>query len=87
MLRTIPRRRSAAGGCSNLGLMYANGRGVPEDDVQAYAWFSIVAAQGNEKAKKYKGIIEKKMTRSQVAEAQKLARECVEKNYKGVAQL
>ena len=24
----------------NLGLMYVNGRGVPQDDAQALAWFS-----------------------------------------------
>ena len=62
---------------SNLGWMYVNGKGVPKDDVQAYAWWSIAAAQGQENAKKNKGIIEKKMTRSQVAEAQTLARNFV----------
>ena len=30
----------------NLGVMYASGQGVPEDDVTAYAWLNIAAAQG-----------------------------------------
>ena len=55
--------------------MYANGEGVPEDDVQAYVWFSIAAAQGEELAKENKEKAAKRMTRSQVAEAQKLSRE------------
>ena len=31
---------------SILGLMYASGEDVPEDDVTAYAWLNIAAAQG-----------------------------------------
>ena len=51
----------------NLGWMYALGRGVPEDYAQGYAWLSIAASQGREKAKESKGIIKKKMTREQIA--------------------
>jgi hypothetical protein len=29
-----------------LGLMYANGEGVIEDDVEGYAWFNVAAANG-----------------------------------------
>ena len=31
----------------NLGLMYANGRGVPQDAAQALTWFRKAAAQGH----------------------------------------
>ncbi|MEE2862811.1 MAG: tetratricopeptide repeat protein [Gemmatimonadota bacterium] len=31
----------------NLGVMYENGRGVPEDDVEAVRWFRLAAEQGN----------------------------------------
>jgi len=31
----------------NLGVMYANGEGVPEDDKQAVKWFRLAAEQGN----------------------------------------
>jgi TPR repeat protein len=59
--------------------MYYNGEGVLEDYVQAYAWWSIAATQGIADAKKNKGIIKKKMTREQIAEAQKLSSELWEK--------
>ena len=58
---------------NNLGLMYAKGEGVPENDVQAYKWWNLAAAQGNESAKENKAIVEKKMTREQIAEAQRLS--------------
>ncbi|MDE0513004.1 MAG: hypothetical protein OXI88_14595 [Gammaproteobacteria bacterium] len=59
----------------NLGNMYAKGEGVPEDDVQAYAWYNIAAAQGSELAEGNKEKIATDMTRPQIAEAQKLSRE------------
>ena len=34
----------------NLGVMYAD-KGVPEDYVQAYAWFNLSAAQGKSAAR------------------------------------
>ncbi len=55
--------------------MYDNGRGVPEDDVQAYAWFNIAAAQGNELAKEDKEHVAGSMTREERVRAQELARE------------
>ena len=64
-----------AGAQYNLGTMYAKGEGVPEDDAKAYAWLSIVAAQGDELAKESKDIVTERMTRAQIAEAQKLSRE------------
>tara|TARA_A100001037_G_C15100379_1_gene613674 strand:- start:424 stop:714 length:291 start_codon:yes stop_codon:yes gene_type:complete len=42
---------------SKLGEIYATGEGVLEDYVQTYAWWSIAATQGNENAKKNKGIV------------------------------
>ena len=30
----------------NLGLMYANGEGVPEDDAEAVRWYRMAAEQG-----------------------------------------
>ena len=43
--------------------------------LQAYAWLSIAAAQGDELAKENKDIVTERMTRAQIAEAQKLSRE------------
>jgi hypothetical protein len=46
-------------------------------------WLSIAASQGNKNAIKYRDIVAKDMTTSQQETAQKLARECMKKNYKG----
>ena len=35
-----------AGAQSNLGFMYANGRGVPQDDAEAARWYRLAADQG-----------------------------------------
>ncbi len=59
----------------NLGRMYAKGEGVAENDVQAYKWWNLAAAQENNSAKEFKELIEKNMTREQIAEAQKLSGE------------
>jgi TPR repeat protein len=34
----------------SLGLLYAKGQGVPRDDVQAYMWFELSAAQDDQSA-------------------------------------
>ena len=55
--------------------MYAEGRGVAQDYVQAHMWFYLAAAQGDAKALKNRDSIAAKMTSAQIAEAQRLARE------------
>ena len=54
--------------------MYAKGEGVPQDDVRAYAWLNLAAAQGHADAVKAREIVRGGMTTSQVAEGQQLAR-------------
>ena len=68
---------------SNLGGMYGNGQGVLQDNVRAYMWWNIAASSGDAMAVKNRGIVAKQMTPAQIADAQKLARECVRKKYKG----
>jgi TPR repeat protein len=58
-----------------LGVMYAEGRGVPQDYVRAHMWFSLSAAQGEQSAVKTLEMAERRMTRAQISEAQKLARD------------
>jgi TPR repeat protein len=60
-----------AGAQLNLGTMYGNGEGVPKNDVEAYFWWNLAAAQGDEIAKNNRDIVEKRMTREQIAEAQR----------------
>tara|TARA_B100000686_G_scaffold30512_1_gene31262 strand:+ start:988 stop:1470 length:483 start_codon:yes stop_codon:yes gene_type:complete len=66
----------------NLGVMYRNGKGVNLDNTQAYKWYNIASAKGNESAQEFRDIIEKEMTPSQIAEAQRLAREWMESHRK-----
>lgn len=66
-----------------LGTMHHNGNGVEQNIVIAHMWFNIASANGHESAKKKRDSLEKsKMTKEQIAEAWKLARECVKNNYK-----
>ena len=62
--------------------MYANGEGVPEDYVEAYMWWDLAVAQGEEGAKKNKGILSARMTKEQIAAAQELSREWLAKRSK-----
>ena len=65
----------------NLGLMYARGEGVPQDYTEAVKWFRLAAEQGNAKAKKNRDIMADRMTREQIPEAQRLAREWKPKTW------
>ena len=68
---------------NNLGVRYASGEGVPEDDVLAYMWYNLAAAQGNENAPGNKDILEREMAREQIAEAQRLSTEWIEEHPPG----
>ena len=65
-----------------LGAIYALGEGVPQDYVRAHMWSNIATANG-ETATVTRDIVAKKMTSAEIKKAQKLARECVAKKYKG----
>ena len=67
----------------NLGVMYVFGKGVTKDFVYAHMWGNIALMNGNERGASVRGRVAEKMTSSQIEEAQRLARECVKKNYKG----
>ncbi len=68
---------------SNLGIMYSKGQGVLKDYVLGYMWFDIAASKGNNIARRNLKMAERIMSLSQVAEALRLATECVKKKYKG----
>ncbi len=59
----------------NLGIMYAEGEGVPLDYVLAHMWLSLANSQGSENPTSAFVYVARKMTQAQLAEAQKLARE------------
>ena len=62
----------------NLGVMYDNGKGVPQDYVQAHMWFNIAAAQGHKTGREIRDIIAKDMTPADISKAQAMAREWLE---------
>lgn len=69
----------AAGGTPDalfeLGLMHSTGRDVALDLVMAHKWFNLAALRGNEEAKRYRMEIAREMSKAEIAEAQRQARE------------
>ena len=63
--------------------MYDKGQGFLQDHILSHMWFNIVSSLGDTWEAVGRDNVEKKMTPAQVAEAQKLARQCVKKKYKG----
>ncbi len=59
----------------SLGVMYSTGQGVPQDYMQAHMWANLGATNGDKEATKDRDFISKRMTPTQIAEAQRLARE------------
>jgi len=60
---------------AKLGGMYARGRGVLQDFVQAHMWYNLGAAHGDLKAAEARDALAPQMSATQIAEAQRLARE------------
>jgi TPR repeat protein len=58
-----------------LGLMHSVGRDVAPDLVAAHKWFNLAALRGNEEAKRYRMEIAAEMSKAEVSEAQRQARE------------
>jgi len=63
-----------------LGLAYAQGQGVAQDFITAHIWANIAAASGSSPAAELRDLVAGQMIPSQIAEAQKLAREWMEKH-------
>lgn len=66
----------------SLAACYFHGQGVLKDNMTAYAWINIAEANGHAIAKKNKGVVAKKMTPDQIAKAQELSKEMINKNPK-----
>ena len=62
--------------------MYYNGHGVPQENIYAHVWFNIAASNGSDMMAGNRNIVVERMTKDQIEEAQRLARECVKKDYK-----
>ncbi len=68
-------REGRADALYNLGLAYSTGQGVTTDLVAAHKWFNLAAVRGVEAAKTWRNQLAGEMAPSQIAEAQRLARE------------
>jgi S1-C subfamily serine protease len=56
-----------------VGMCYQNGDGVPQNDVYAYAWYSLSSGLGNRDARIWQEIIRETLTPEMVYEGQQLA--------------
>ena len=81
---TLAAEQENANAQSNLGVMYAEVEGVLQDYVYAHMWYNIAASSGKHRnASKNRDLLAKRMNSNQIETAQKHARECVRKKYKG----
>jgi hypothetical protein len=58
-----------------LGLAYCSGRDVEIDLIEAHKWFNLAALRGNREAKHYRSELASEMTRAEIGQAQRRARE------------
>lgn len=61
---------------------YLNGIGVQQDQIRAHMWYNLIATRGDPEMVTKRNLIAAKMTPQEIAEAQKLARECQTRNFK-----
>ena len=66
----------------NLGRAYAIGYGTPLDFFYGYMWWTVAALRGFEDGKRYLEMNKKTFPPADMAHAQRLARECIEKSFK-----
>lgn len=66
----------------HLGAIYILGEGVLQDFALASMWLIISCAGGEQQSCRVRDTIAKKMLSSDISHAQRLARHCVESNYK-----
>ena len=63
-----------------LGLMYCSGHDVDLDLVEAHKWFNLAALRGNAEARRYRAEISAEMSRTEIGDAQRRAREWLKRN-------
>ena len=79
-------RKSAEQGCSaaqlSLARMYDRGNGVRQNELLAYMWSNLAANRGLEKAEAHRDVLRQKMTKEQIAEAERLSKEWLKRRAK-----
>ena len=80
---TLAAEQGDASAQNNLGNMYRLGTEVIQDKVYAHMWANLAGSNGSKKGRELRDFVAERMTPAQITEAQRLARECVRKKYKG----
>jgi hypothetical protein len=62
--------------------VYSTGEGVAQSDITAYVWLSASKINGLRAGKSWLKKLRKRMTKQQIADAQTLATQCYESDYK-----
>ena len=65
----------------NIGVMYDNGTGVPQDNIMVHIWFNVSSANGFSMAVENKDKLAASMTTEDISKAQSMARECMNSGY------
>ena len=78
------RQAAASGQCDDLyklGLIYSTGQGGEVDLVQAHMWFNLAAMRGSDSAKDRRREMASLMSPTEIATAQRAAREWLETRH------
>ena len=78
-----PALKGEAWAQSWLADAYASGQGVVHDYLKAHSWFNLGAVNGDANAVNNRDVVAKRMTPQQIGDAQKLARDCQARQFKG----
>jgi TPR repeat protein len=66
---------ATAEACLAMGMKYCIGHGVAQNNIAAHKWFNIASIKGSDKAKSYRLELSQEMTATEIAEAQRQARQ------------
>jgi len=66
---------------NNLGILYLKGLGVIQDKIQSHMWFNLASSSGLEQAVVNRNELSAEMSKLEIEEAQKLARERLNKRH------
>jgi TPR repeat protein len=72
---SLAARQNDAGAQYFLGLCYANGKGVPKDELAALVWFEVSAASGNASAVESRDLLERQLGPKITLEAKQHSKE------------
>ncbi|WP_461480841.1 hypothetical protein [Porticoccus sp.] len=64
-----------------LGILYANGAGTAQDNINAYIWLSAAKHNGDQIAAKNIPVLKKHMSLQEIVKGQARAARCIGSNY------